>query len=182
MPAIKNNKRFIIMRKLFSFIAVITVIAFSSCVKNNLVVWTGTQIEFDAASWNVKATGLTYPVLNRVPTFGVAVTAPNSPTLLTRTTAPFQLRINLVGPQSSTDTPISYSVVSSATTAVAGVHYAALSGTTVIPANSSFGYITITPLNPGATSGSVTLVLQLNNSTVKANVNYNTVGLSIAQN
>ena len=170
------------MRKLLSFIAIAAVISFSSCIKNHLTVWTGTVVEFDAATWNSNAVGLTYPILNRVPAYGAAVNGSNSPTLLTRTTAPFQLRINLVGPQSSTDTPISYSVVSSATTAVAGVHYAALSGTTVIPAKSSFGYITITPLNPGATSGSVNLVLQLNNSTVKASVNYNTVGLSIAQN
>ena len=170
------------MRKLFSIVAITAVIFLSSCVKNRLTVWNDTRVEFDAATWNTNAVGLTYPVLTRVPAYGVAVSAANSPTLLTRTTAAFQLRVNLVGPQSKTDIPISYRVVDAESTAVAGVHYAAFSGSTVIPANSSFGYITVTPLNPGATSGSKILVLELLNSSVNASVNYAKVGLSIAQN
>ena len=170
------------MRKLFSIVAITAVIFLSSCIKNRLTVWNDTRVEFDAATWNTNAAGLTYPVLTRVPAYGVAVNATNSPTLLTRTTAAFQLRVNLVGPQSKTDIPISYRVVDAESTAVAGVHYAAFSGTTVIPANSSFGYITVTPRDPGATSGSKVLVLELLNSSVKASLNYAKVGLSIAQN
>ena len=170
------------MRKVFSLLAITALIGLSGCIKNHLVTWTSTVVEFDAASWNTNATGLTYPIVTRVPAYGAAVNTSNSPTVLTRTTAPFQLRVNLVGPQSSTDTPIAYRVVSAESTAVSGVHYSALSGSTVIPAKSSFGYITITPLNPGATSGSVTLVLELIKSTVNPSVNYAKVGLSIAQN
>ena len=169
------------MRKLISFVAITTVIFLSSCIKNHLTVWTQTRVELDAATWNGNAVGLTYPIVNRVPVYGAAVSSLNQPSLLSRTTAPFQIRVNLVGPQSKTDTPISYRIAPEST-AISGVHYSALSGSTVIPANSSFGYITITPLNPGATSGSVVLVIELLNSTVQVSVNYNKVGLSIAQN
>lgn len=171
------------MRKIFSIIAITVVLFFSSCIKNRLTVWNGVQVELDAATWNTNSVGLTYPVLNRVPAYGAAVNANNSPTLLTRTTAPFQLRVNLVGPQQSQDVPISFRASPEATnTAVAGVHYAPLTGTGVIPKNSSFGYITITPLNPGPTSGSVVLVIELLSSNVPVSPNYNKVGLSIAQN
>ena len=170
------------MRKLFSIIAIASLVFFGSCIKNRLTLWTGTQIELDAATWNSNAVGLAYPILTRVPAYGEAVNATNSPTSLTRTTAPFQLRINLVGPQSKTDIPVTYHVVDAESTAIGGVHYAAFSGSTVIPANSSYGYITVTPLNPGATSGSRILVIELLNSGVKTNPNYSKVGLSIAQN
>ena len=171
------------MRKLLSIVIITAIVLLSSCIKNHLTVWTGAQVELDAATWNSNAVGLVYPIVKRVPAYGAAVNANNSPTLLTRTTASFQLRVNLVGPQQSQDIPITYRVSPEPTnTAVQGVHYAALSGTGVIPKNSSFGYITITPLNPGATSGSVVLVIELLNSTVKVNPNYNKVGLSIAQN
>ena len=171
------------MRKLFSIIAITALAALSGCVKNDLTLWTDSAVEFDAASWNTNANGVVYPILNRVPAYGVAVNATNSPILLTRTTAPFQLRVNLVGPQSSTDTPVSYRVVPGESTALAGVHYASLSGSLIIPAKSSFGFITITPMNPGATSGSVILVLELTSGgKVNPSFNYAKVGLSIAQN
>jgi hypothetical protein len=170
------------MRKLFSIIAVCSIIALGGCVKNNQVLWKETRLEFDAATWNTNTGTLSYPILTRVPAYGMAATATNSPTTLTRTTAPFQLRVNLVGPQSSTDIPVTYRVVDAESTAVQGVHYAAFSGSTIIPANSSFGYITVTPLNPGPTSGSRILVLELLNSSVKVSPNYSKVGLSIAQN
>ncbi|MFX6702254.1 hypothetical protein ABTH29_20360, partial [Acinetobacter baumannii] len=74
-------------------------------------------------------------------------------------------------------------VSQSETTAVAGTHYSALSGTGVIPANSSFGYVNVTILNPGPGTGTVDLVLQLtSNSTYTAAVNYAKVGLRISQN
>jgi hypothetical protein len=171
-----------IMRKIFSIIAITVMIFLSSCVKNRLTTWTGTVIEFDAATWNANAAGRTYPILTRVPAYGVTTSTSTSTTALTRTTAPFQLRVNLVGPQSSTDIPVAYRVVDAESTAVGGVHYSAFTGNTIIPANSSFGYITVTPLNPGATSGSKILVLELIKSTVNPSPNYSKVGLSIAQN
>jgi hypothetical protein len=67
--------------------------------------------------------------------------------------------------------------------AVAGTHYAALSGTVTIPKDSSFGYINIQILNPGATASQARFLgIQLNgNGTVKPSVNYSQVGLFIDQ-
>jgi hypothetical protein len=182
MQVIKKTKQKI-MRKLFLTIAIAITVFLTGCIKNDLKVWTGSKIEFDAASWNANAAGLTYPIVTRVPAYGAAVNTTNSPTLLNRTTGSFLLRVNLVGPQLKTDTQFTFQVSSSESTAVQGTHYTALTGTGTIPANSSFGYITVNVLNPGATSGSVILVLQLtDNSNFKASVNYAKVGLSIAQN
>lgn len=160
---------------------ILTSALFIGCTKNDPVIFSGTQIEFDASTWNANAAGITYPILTRVPREGAATPSANA--LLTRTTGTITLRVNLVGAQRSTATDFTFKVVDTETTAVVGTHYTALSGTGSIAANSSFGYINIPVLNPGATTGSKILVLQLlDNATVKANVNYAKVGLSIAQN
>jgi hypothetical protein len=66
---------------------------------------------------------------------------------------------------------------------VEGTHYAPIPATGIIPANSSFGYVTVKTLDPGASTGSKTLVLELtSNDVLQANVNYAKLGLSIAQN
>jgi len=67
--------------------------------------------------------------------------------------------------------------------AVAGTHYAALSGTVTIPKDSSFGYINIQILNPGPTAGQARFLgIQLNNNgSLKQSVNYSQVGLFIDQ-
>jgi len=33
----------------------------TGCIKNELTTFTGAAVEFDAASWNANAAGLTYP-------------------------------------------------------------------------------------------------------------------------
>jgi hypothetical protein len=66
--------------------------------------------------------------------------------------------------------------------AVAGTHYAALSGTVTIPKDSSFGYITVQILNPGSANEARFLGIQLNNNgSIKASVNYSQVALFIDQ-
>ena len=69
------------------------------------------------------------------------------------------------------------------TDAVAGTHFTALSGMLTIPANSSFGFLNLTILNPGATAGSGRFIgLRLNdNGTIKASFNYRDLGLVIDQ-
>jgi hypothetical protein len=168
------------MKRIFSIITILAAIVFAGCIKNDPVIFNGSQVEFDAATWNANAAGLTYPVLTRLPAQGRSTTTAQP--LLTRTSGSIQLRVNLVGAQKSTDTQFNYQIVAGETTAVAGTHFTALSGTGTIPANSSFGIISLEILNPGATSGSRILVLELtDNSDVKANFNYAKVGLSIAQ-
>lgn len=67
---------------------------------------------------------------------------------------------------------------------VANTHYfIASSGIVTIPANSSFGYIDVGILNPGATAGQARFVgIELNNNgTIPANPNYSKIGLAIDQ-
>ena len=67
--------------------------------------------------------------------------------------------------------------------AVAGTHFTALSGTVTIPANSSFGYIDLQILNPGATAGEGRFIgFTLNNKgSIPASINYSQLGLVIDQ-
>ena len=168
------------MKRIFFIITILGAIVLNGCVKNDPVIYEDTKIEFDAAIWNANGAGLTYPILTRVPAQNIA-TGTGQP-LITRTTGSVQLRVNLVGPQRASPTTFTYQVVAGESTAVAGTHYIAPSGTGTIPANSSFGTITINILNPGPTSGSKVLVLELkDNNDVKVSVNYAKVGLSIAQ-
>jgi len=147
----------------------------TGCVKNELTVYKGSVVEFDAATWNTNLTGRTYPMMTRVPTLNGAT--PTSAASLTRATGTVSLRVNLVGAQRSTATTFNF-VVASESTAVAGTHYTALSGTGNIPAFSSFGTVTITLLNPGVSSATpVDLVLELVNSPdIKVSPNYAKVG------
>jgi len=171
------------MKKIVLFLFLLVTFVFSGCIKNDLVKWTGSQVEFDAATWNANSAGLTYPIVTRVPVYGGAINSTNSPTLITRTTGQFQLRVNLVGAQKSTDQTFNVRVVPGESTAVEGTHYAPIPATGIIPANSSFGYVTVKTLDPGASTGSKTLVLELtSNDVLQANVNYAKLGLSIAQN
>jgi hypothetical protein len=167
------------MKKIF-ITTVFTALLFTSCIKNEEVIFKGSQVEFDAAIWNANSAGITYPILTRIPAQGIAT--PTSQPTLTRTSGTVQLRVNLVGAQSSSPITFNYQVVSGETTAVAGTHFTALSGTGTIPANSSFGLISVDILNPGATSGSKVLVLQLiDGAGSKVSFNYSKVGLSISQ-
>lgn len=168
------------MKKILSIFTLFSLMLLSGCVKNDLVVFKDSKVEFDAATWNANAAGLTYPILTRVPAQGIATGA--SQPSLTRTSGTIQLRVNLVGAQRSTATTFTYQVVTGESTAVAGTHFTALSGTGSIPANSSFGFIPVEILNPGASSGSRILVIQLTDSPdITVSFNYAKVGLSISQ-
>ena len=168
------------MKRIFFIMTMVAAFILNGCVKNENVIWEGSQIEFDAAIWNSNGAGLTYPILARVPAQGRAT--PTSQPALTRNSGTVELRVNLVGAQRSTPTNFTYQVVGAESTAVAGIHYAAPSGTGTIPANSSFGIITINILNPGASTGSKVLVIELTDSPdAKVSVNYSKVGLSISQ-
>jgi len=93
-------------------------------------VYTGSVVEFDAATWNANAAGLTYPMMTRVPTLNAAT--PTSAASLTRAIGTVTLRVNLVGAQKSTPTTFDFKVATEST-AVAGTHYTAITGTGTIP-------------------------------------------------
>lgn len=173
------------MKKFRIFLLLISIgsIFMQSCVKNNDIIFTGSAVEFDAATWNSNAVGVLYPILTRQPAAGRASSSSFiADSIITRRSGKAQLRVNLVGAQRTTDTEVTYSVEANST-AVAGTHFTALPGKLNIPANSSFGYIDVLILNPGPTSGFVDLIIKLTGgSGVTVSQNYNTVGLRITQN
>lgn len=177
-------------------------LTFSSCKKleETRFVYKGDpQIEFDATSLNAVTSPRTYPILTRVPGYGrtviataVAATGVVADPLMTRTSGTIKFRVNLITAQMSTAQIIKYRIVDTekdattganvtVTTAQSGVHYNT-SGTFTIPANSSFGEVSIDVLNPGATTGTRDIVIELlGNDQVKPSVNYSKLGLRISQ-
>ena len=190
----------------YSLLIILSAVAVTSCIKNEDVVYAVRVAEIDAASWNANAANVTYPILTRsVPQNRAIVTSVDS--TLRRLSRSTRVRINLVGQQSGKDEIIGYKIFTTPITsiafpatitgqtpsaaaatlavsdAVAGTHYTALPGKVTIPANSSFGYIDITILNPGPTAGQARFIgIQLDSTgTLLPSVNYNRVGLVIDQ-
>jgi hypothetical protein len=177
----------------------------TACIKIELPEFTDGIAEIDATSWNANAAGLTYPIITRKPAFGRAVNTSDS--TLRRYAQTIQIRVNLVGEQSNADRTLTYETFTSPITtvsmpatisgqtpsapaatlavsdAVAGTHYQALSGTVTIPANSSFGIITVNILNPGPTAGSARFlgIRITDGGSLKASTNYSQLGLIIDQ-
>jgi hypothetical protein len=182
----KNFKLNIILLGLIALIG-------SSCIKNDLINFEGTTLEFDAATYNAKASGQVYPLLTRVPGYGRATrTAPVAATtlspaapadpLLTRASGLVKYRVNLVGTQRNEATTVTYRVVATGTTAVSGTHYT--TGTSlVIPANSSYGELSVQIVNPGVASATpVILILELVDSNgIIPSLNFKTIAISISQ-
>ena len=194
------------MKKIIQILVIIvTAIGLASCIKNDPVIINNSVAEFDATAVNSNAAGLTYPIIGRIQGYGRATNTLDS--TLRRYQQTVNIRVNLVGPQSGTAQTVGYEVFSSPVTtftmpatitgqtpsaaaasltvtdAVAGTHFTALSGMLTIPANSSFGFLDLTILNPGATAGSGRFIgLRLNNNgTIKASFNYRDLGLVIDQ-
>jgi hypothetical protein len=163
-----------------TMLLVATLFSFSGCIKQENYVIQGLQVEFDAASWNARGAGVTYPILNRVPPYGMPV-ATTDP-LISRTSGTIRFRVNLIGAQQPNQQTLNYSVFASGTTAVSGTHFT-IPGTIVIPPNSSFGEAVVNIINPGVSSATpVTLVLEVTgNSLVKPATELNKIALVISQ-
>lgn len=171
------------MKKVQIILGLLVFVLASSCIKNEQAVFDDqTVVEWDAASWNANAAGLTYPILTRVPGYGRAVTS--SDPLLSRTLPGIKkFRVNLVGGQRPTATRVYYTVYQG-TTAQEDVHYKKLSGEITIPANSSYGEMEIDILNPGAgtpATRDLNLLLTGGEQGVTSSVNYRILALRIAQ-
>lgn len=196
------------MKKIFSIITIAAFLSFGlgGCIKNDPVIFEDRQVEFDATSWNANAAGLTYPIIGRIPGYGRVANTTDS--TLRRLSGTVRIRLNLIGAHLTKGETIGYEIhtVSPVTTfnmpatisgqtpsapaaslaitnAVAGTHYATLSGKVDFPANSSFAFLEIPVLNSGAAAGTGRyLGIKLNNSgTLKAAVNYSELGLIIDQ-
>ncbi|WP_207433004.1 DUF4843 domain-containing protein [Sabulibacter ruber] len=167
------------------YIFALAVFFLNSCIENDDIVYEKAVVEFDAATYNAKSVvdgvAKNYTLLTRVPAYGAAVTT--SRPAITRASGAIRLRVNLVGAQRSTAQEINYKLLTSETTAVAGTHYAPLSGKVTIPANSSFGELEIQILDPGVSSATpVDLVLELDgNEEIGPNENYRRIGVRISQ-
>ena len=177
--------------KKYSFIAYIGLasLLLSSCIKEDVKTFQGNPVvEFDATVFNSVTAGFTYPILTRAAGYGRGVSTTLDPSI-TRTSGTVKLRVNLVGPQRSTDEVFTYRVITDAVPvapnalAVVATHFSA-SNTFTIPANTSFGEVTINVLNTGISSTTPREVhLELEgNGRVGASANYKKVAIRIAQN
>lgn len=152
------------MKKLFSLVALASLLVFSSCIEQNYPVWEGLVVEFQDAVVLTPTAGQVYPRITVANTVGTV-----------------NLRVNLVGKQRPSDEIITYNVAADGTTAVAGRDYVA-PGTLTIPAGSSFGTLTVNVINTGKIGGSVDLLLQLvGNDEVGNSANYNKVQIRITR-
>jgi hypothetical protein len=174
------------------------VVSFSGCIENEDVVWTGDQVEFDAAIYNAPATGRTFPILTRVPGYGRPINTANTAAgtadpLITRTSGTINFFVNLVGAHKGASETLTVSVVNDPildpvtqlpveTLATVNTHYT-VPATITLDANSSVAQLPVTIVDPGATTGSVVLVLRLDgNSKITPSQNYKTIAIRIAQN
>jgi hypothetical protein len=178
------------MKKNIGYAAILfMLVAFTSCIKNDGPTGSAQIVaEFDAAVLNTPLTGQKYPMLQRVPKYGSAVASGTTDPAITRTSGNIKFRVNLVGPQQPTDQTLNIKVVASPALgtgvdpAVAGTHFT-VPATMVIPANSSYGEVTITIIDPGASSATpVGFVIEIEgNGTVKPSENYKFLGVRISQ-
>lgn len=194
------------MKHKFLFLSFI-VFAFVSCIKQVDKTFQGTPVvEIDATPLNSNAVGVNYPILTRVVPQGRPIATVDS--TLRRYAGTVRVRVNLVGAQSGKDETVGYQIATSSpitsiafpatisgqtpsataatltvSTAVAGTHYTALSGKVTIPANSSFGFINVQVLNPGASAGQARyLGIKLDSTgTLLPSANYLQLGLLIDQ-
>ncbi|MBE7169386.1 MAG: hypothetical protein INR73_02285 [Williamsia sp.] len=182
-----------------SIVFFLLAILFASCIKEEVKSYTGKPVlEFDAAVLNSAATGVKFPVLTRVPKYGL--TAVSSGTTadpqITRSSGAIKFRVNLVGPQSPAEQVLSYKIVSAdysslldvptgssaRLAAVPGTHFNT-TGTFTVPANSSFGEVTITVVNPGTSSTIARyLVLEITgNESATPSENYKRIAIQISE-
>ncbi len=166
-------------KHLFGGLGIIAIML-ASCIKQIDKTFTGNTVaEVDAAVLNSVASGVSYPILTRIPPAGRPVSTTVDSTLR-RFSGTVKVRINLVGPQSDQEQTIGYTIFNSPITtisfpatltatqapptgqtpalpsatlsvssAVAATHYTTLNGKAVIPPKSSFGYIDINVINNG---------------------------------
>jgi hypothetical protein len=188
------------MYKKISIIALLSFTILTSCIKQDNVVLTNTIVELDMPAFNANFGSLLYPFTTRQPLPGRAVLGADA--FITRSSATATFRVNLVGAQRNTPTNVNYktflvgsdigasvtygspiSGVLNTFDAVAGTHYTAASGVCVIPANTSFGTITIPILNTGITANTTALlgIELVDGADVTASANYKKLAFGISQ-
>lgn len=185
--------------KIFSLIMMIGV--FASCMKERNPVFTNNVAEFDAAAFISPFGTQVYPLITRHPAYGRGVVT-SIDTFITRNSKQVTFRVNMTGSQRSVASTVRYTTFAvgtavgssitygspiSATLSVVdaanGAHYSQTDGICTIPANSSYGYITI-PLINSNTSASTTALLGLeliSGGDITPSENYKKVVFAISQ-
>lgn len=165
--------------------AVLALVVFSGCIKNDDIVWEGSVVEWDLASYQAKPAGLPFPLLNNIPVvFGRAVQTgdPQSNRLFS---SEIRLRVNLVGRPRTSDLQIPVVVNTTYTTAVSGTHFQLIDNVCTIPKDSSFGYVRWRILNPGAPAPAQTsprVIFELRGSgEVRPSENFKMIGWNLIQ-
>jgi hypothetical protein len=179
------------MKKLFSILicTLLAVFLLSSCIKNNDVVWSKAEVEFDLAAYTTKSGGLPYPLVNRLPTgFGRPLSTTLDPLTSRFNVSPNDtvlMRINLVGALRSAPLTVTIKVANNFSTGIAGTHFTLVDQQVTIPANSSFGIARWAIRNPGApivATTSVSAVFELvGTADVPASENFKYLGWLISQ-
>lgn len=194
------------MKRVSFYIVLMLCVSLTACIKNDPITYTDAVAEFDATTWNANATGVTYPLMTRVPIYNAST--PTSAYTIHRTSGTILLRVNLVGPTSKTErtvgvqvfdvpfTSVTFPATASGQTparsggalsvpgaAMAGTHYTALASKVTIPADSTWGYLPVAILDAGATAGQArTLGIRLDSSgTLLPAVNYSRIAIAIDQ-
>lgn len=143
------------------------ILLLSGCFKDfkEDYLFTDFMVEFDAATWQSRAPGKTFPVLGP----------------LEKGSGVQNYQINLLGEQRPVAQEIQYRVDPDLTDLVEGVHYRlADQGRVIMPANESIAYVSIEILDFPAESGLDTLVLELIPSDgVKVSQNYRQLGIAV---
>ena len=117
------------MKKILLYISL--PIVFGSCIKQLEKRFTGNPVvEIDATPLNSVATGVTYPVLTRIPADARPLVNSRDSTLR-RWNGTVRIRVNLVGPQMPQDQTVGYKVFT--TSPVATVSYARTLNSTEAP-------------------------------------------------
>jgi hypothetical protein len=152
------------MKKIISLFSILLVLLLDSCIEQNSPIWEGAAIEFHDAVVGTPVPGQTFPRIAVANDVGAV-----------------SLQMNLVAEQRPNDEVINYRVVPEQTSAVQGTDFNAGSSF-VIPANSSFGKVTIDVLNTGAIGGFVDVMIELEgNSRIIPSEKYKQVQLRITR-
>jgi hypothetical protein len=151
--------------------ALLLTLSIAAC-NNNLdkVFDTATLVEFNDAILSTNATGRTYPIVSLTNSLTAGVT---------RTA-----QVNLVGPQKATDITVRVLVDAANTTAAASSYSVANGGNVVIPANTSFGSLTLVTsrfTSSTAPVGNVVFILDSTSTDFKPSFNYRRIGFSFRQ-
>ena len=163
------------MRKKPLYLALLFVLSISltACFKEvDKVFDEGTVVEFQQAIISTPAVGRTFPIISS------ANSVTNSPVVSTR--------LNLVGPQRSSDITVRVFVDTrpTLTTAQASSYTLVNGGNVVIPANTSFGSLSVAigrATSSTATVANLVLVIDSTSSDFKPSQNYKRLGYSIRQ-